>query len=173
MINDLFNRTIVRLQEQKDELINYMETDVHVKNFVEKLLLCTVYTDITYSEETLEILHSSALCTMFWELTNYDIKSAVSNKYHTKGDWVYEINMFIGNYIYDDAYFTLKKENKIGNQWSLRNANDEDDIYDINALLAAALENAKYIYSCKGLIGNELRQAMDKGVIASGVVKPI
>jgi len=173
MINELFDRTIFRLKEQKSELINYMENDAYVKNFVEKLLLCTVYTDVTYSEETLEILHSRALCTMFWELTNYDIKSAISNQYHTLGNWIYELNMFIGNYIYDDAYFTLKKESRIGNQWSLRHANDGDDIYDINALLEAALENAKYIYSCKGLVGNELRQAMDKGVITSGFVNPI
>jgi hypothetical protein len=110
---------------------------------------------------------------MFWELTNYDIKSAVSNQYHTKGDWIYELNMFIGNYVYDDAYFTLKKENKIGNQWSLRHANDDDVTYDLKALMAAALENAKYIYSCKGLTGENLRKALDKGVVNSGEVRPI
>lgn len=59
--------------------------------------------------------------------------------------WVSELNSFIGNYFFDDSYFTVKQG--IHNVWEIKPANEDDEHYqDPLILINAAKDNAKYYY---------------------------
>lgn len=81
------------------------------------------------------------LCKFMYDLQGYDFESAITNEYHFQGNWIYELNSFIGNFFNDDSYFVLEKEDEFS-CWEARVANDCDKgSQDPKKLINAAIEN--------------------------------
>ncbi len=157
----LLDNTIELLRSQYEELVTYVINDDRVEVFVENLLYC-----MDDDNKSDEVKYNQS------ENIYYDIKSAIKNNYHMQANWIYELNRFIGNYVYDDAYFTLKKTKPFG-VWELKNAsNDIDEIYhNTDDIIEAALDNAKFYLDVNNLYGAELKNRMNIGVQHSGKVK--
>jgi hypothetical protein len=76
------------------------------------------------------------LSQLIYQICRYDFYNNITSNIH--GDWVYELNSFIGNYLLDDFYF---KVYQVGQNGLWQAESTESGIQDAKKLVDAAKEN--------------------------------
>jgi len=119
-------------------------------------------------EGTEEYKVADALSTFLYDICGMDIYTALTNPCHYKGDWLYNLNFFIGNFFLDDAFFTVT-QTAVWNMWKA--ADSECGCQKPLVLIAAAKENARFIRKMSPLKGKDLKKALKEGMKSSGEVE--
>lgn len=168
-----FNRlekiTFDKISEQFLELEGYCENYPEINEFV-SIVTYPMLNPLNADKLNFEI--SDNLCTLIWQITNYDLRSAIYNEYHFRGDWVYFLNSFIGNYFLDDSYFTL--ETGIWDTWTALVATDQEVIsQNPYVLIEAAKDNANFFIKSGTLKGHEYLEFIKTGMQSSGNVEKL
>lgn len=145
MINQAEEYSINKLKVQFRELRSYCERDEDINKFVNLLLTCLNYN--SFDNSVFEKVASDELSTLIYQITQYDFRTALTNPYHFKGNWVYNLNSFIGNYFFDDFGFVVEHVEQ-DKTWTARTARIEDIFFqDPNILIEAAYDNARFYQS--------------------------
>ncbi len=87
---------------------------------------------------------SRELHTFFYELTEYDFHTAITNPYHFQCNWLNFVDNFMGNYFYDDFCFTIHNRTSKTKFQHVETANDTDSWCSQSPqdLINSALHNA-------------------------------
>lgn len=123
-----------------------------------------------HEKDNLDYRIGDVLSNFVWQLTDYDFLTATTNPYHFRADWAYQLNSFIGNFFFDDAYFNLRRasfgtweaipsQDKTQNPIVLIEAARDNAIFHIN------VENAEFDW--------EKKKILERGMISSGNVEQL
>ena len=130
------------MQDQIDELAEYCNKDINVKELVSYI--------IAYSDEMAYGSRGSEAATLgqdiiqiIWQISGIDL-SNVANNYHFSPSWAAYLNNFIGNYFNDDSAFDFEQDN-FGGIFEFKSANDNGRwLQDPRIIVAAAKANRAY-----------------------------
>lgn len=105
------------IDEQFEELEKYCKEDNRCDLFVS--ILMKLFKD---KDDPV----ANALTALLFSLTRIDFRSPITNPYHFEGSWIYNLNSFIGNYFYDDFYFSVR-QGGYTNRWLIEAEDYEKD----------------------------------------------
>ena len=93
------------LQSQIDELRTTCDKDPRVAEMVRYIIAYSDQMAYSNGDEDAEI--GRQIIQHIWEINGGDL-SNIGNKYHFNPSWAYELNSFIGNFVYDDSGFDFE-----------------------------------------------------------------
>lgn len=164
---------IAKLEEQNkkhfdDEMKRLVETCDNYPDIAEfvRILVNGLLSD----ENSDDFRLADILSGFIWGIYCFDIRTSLTNPYHYRGNWAYELNSFIGNYFLDDLFFALTRDNYY-HAWKA-SADNENGIQNPLALIAAAKDVFRFYRKLEGLsTGEERKQCMRDGMESSGEVE--
>lgn len=108
-----------------------------IGRFIDVLMFPMTHGTIHESQESIDSMQlSHQLSQLLYQICSYDFYTNITNR--IQGDWAYELNSFISNYLLDDFYFKLEKTGP-HHTWLASNA--ESGLQDANLLVDAAKYN--------------------------------
>jgi hypothetical protein len=168
--------SIKKFDEEIAELQKYMDEDKDIALFVEKLFYGFGKNDISeeYNND-IDCRISEVLNRFIWSIWNTSPLHDLGNKYHFNGGWVYNLNNFIGNVFWDDAGFSISRDNKrYTKEWVVAPNTDDMFLQEPTILIAAAEDIAKYWIECEAAPdGKQKREILERGMISSGRVEAL
>ena len=164
------------IDEQLKELQATCSKYEDIAEFV-KLITFPMFHSEERSDQSVEYRIGQALGSFMYDLVQYDFISAITNPFHFQSDWVYQLNMFIGNFFLDDAYFTVERKGS-WKVWSVKPSDGEFATQNPQVLIEAAKDIANFYnienrYRSGEITPDEYRQALLNGMPTSGKVEEL
>ena len=131
-ILELRYRSIKRIELHETQLLTAIE---HVPEIKELLKIIVGEIEDSYSQEAFT---QSALISLIYDISGQDVSY---NQYH--GFQLESITYFIDNYLLDDSYFSIEKDNR--GLWVGKS--DVDGTQDVKLLIQCATDNGIYYYN--------------------------
>lgn len=126
--------------------------------------------DLVDKKDNLDYRTGDVLSMFIWQLTDYDFLTATTNPYHFRADWAYQLNSFIGNFFYDDAYFNLRRAS-FGTWEAIPS---QDKTQNPRVLIEAARDNAIFHINVENAENSdEKKKILKQGMISSGNVEQL
>jgi tagatose-1,6-bisphosphate aldolase non-catalytic subunit AgaZ/GatZ len=135
----MYDKTCDAIKEHMDRLESYTEKYPDIALLVEVLSFPMLYgTDHEDQEKIYADACAQQLSQLMYHICKYSFYTSMTSR--IQGDWVYELNSFIGNYLLDDFYFKLEQvgPNKL---WQAKAASS--GIQDAKQLVDAAKDNVE------------------------------
>jgi hypothetical protein len=133
-----------QLFQQYFTLLGRCQKDPNAAMWLRLMTYPMTYNADTAIEQERAVLNiSQELHKIFYELTEYDFHTATTNPYHFQCDWIYFIDSFMGNYFYDDFYFSVFNRDSKSKYSIVEIAADTDSYVsqDPRELIIAAVKN--------------------------------
>lgn len=161
-----------QIQELHDTCAKYED----IAEFV-RLITFPMFNSEERSDQSVDYRIGQALGSFMYDLVQYDFISATTNPFHFQSDWVYQLNMFIGNFFLDDAYFTVERTGS-WKVWSVKPSDGEFATQNPQVLIEAAKDIANF-YNIENQVRDgvitpaEYRQNLLNGMPTSGKVEEL
>lgn len=157
------------MQELKDEC----NKDPDIAEFVRLITYPMLHNEEEHPDESLDHRTGQELRMFLWKISKVDLE--ITNPYHFNTNWIYELNSFIGNFFYDDAYFRIYKKVSFMNLWEVE-ADNDFGIQNVRALIEAARDNARFYaiedqFHRKEITREEWMEKRQLGMQSSGLVE--
>jgi len=101
------------LQIQLDELKGYCDRDPAVAELVKHIIAYSDEMAYSSNNASADAVLGRDICQILWEISGTDLGN-IGNQFHFNPGWVTDLNMFIGNYFYDDAAFDFNIDERSG-----------------------------------------------------------
>lgn len=137
--SNMYDKTCDAIKEHIDRLESYVEKYPDIALLVEVLSFPMLYGTEHEDEEMIEAdAWAQQLSQLLYHICKYSFYNGMRSR--IQGDWVYELNSFISNYLLDDFYFKLEQvgPNKL---WQAKTSSD--GIQDAKQLVDAAKDNVE------------------------------
>ena len=164
------------IDEQLKELQATCLKNEDIAEFV-RMITYPMFNPDDQGDQTIEYRIGQALGSFMYDLVQYDFISATTNSFHFQSDWVYQLNMFIGNFFLDDAYFTVERTGS-WKVWSVKPSDGEFATQNPRVLIEAAKDIANFYdienqFSEGRITPDEYRQKLLAGMPTSGRVEEL
>lgn len=168
--------TCQMFDKQLQELQVDCAKDDDIAEFV-RLITFPMFHAEERSDQSVEYRIGQALGSFMYDLVEYDIISATTNPYHFQSDWIYQLNMFIGNFFMDDAYFSIDRSG-CWKVWKVKRSDGEFATQNPRILIEAAKDIANFYdienqYREGQITPEEYRQRLLDGMPTSGRVEEL
>lgn len=173
LIEDAKNYTINQIEEQFIQLENYCSKYPEIDVFVTTILEL-IGAGMDSRKYTPEQRLASAVCELLDEFNNSNIRSnlAYKDSYNFNGDWIRELNSFIGYHILDDGGLVFRNDG-LCNKWKMHSydgISGENYTQNPLAIIAAARDNMNFEIKLHKF-EDDLNYFYRQGMVSSGKVE--